>query len=970
MSLIKPASRASLSPSNEALERSLSAAIARSGAVSTSYFDRVAAAVDASHYLRTPQAVVTPRDSNEIAALLRHASATGQPLTFRSGGTSLSGQATSADVLVDTRRHFRTIDVSADGRTARLGPGATVRQVNARLVRHGRKLGPDPASEIACTIGGVVANNSSGMACGTAFNTYQTLQSAVIVLASGTVIDTGDSESDGKLRTAEPEIWNTLRSLREEVLADPVLAQEITRQFSIKNTMGYGLNSLLDHATPVQILAHLMVGSEGTLGFVAEATFATVPLHPHAATALLVFENLGAATAALVDINATGPATVELMDAASLRAARLDPASRAALPEFEIVDHCALLVEYQDAHAAELADACARAELLFSRLPLARAAVLSQDPATRESLWRVRKGLYATVAGARPSGTTALLEDVAVPVAQLSETCAALTRLFESHGYVGAVIFGHAKDGNLHFLLNEDFSEPANVARYRAFTEDMVDLVLAASGTLKAEHGTGRIMAPFVERQYGPALYRIMRDIKRAFDPAGVLNPDAVMTSDPDLHLRDLKSTPTVEAEVDDCVECGYCEPVCPSKDLTTTPRQRIVVQRAIADAELRGDDALAAELRREQRYNVVETCAVDGMCQTACPVNINTGDLVRRLRSENAGPIERSAWTAAGKAWGPFTSAAAAALTVAAALPAPLVTGPNAVARAAFGPERVPLWSRDVPRGGRKRTAGSSPTSADAVYFQACLGTMFGPTDGGDGVAVAFQSLADKAGVALVQPDAIGGLCCGTPWKSKGLVDGYEDMAMRTTAALWVASDEGRLPIVCDNSSCSEGLVGAVEKAAEAHPAYGAMRIVDAVNFTAEYLLDRLTVTRKLDTMSVHPTCSSTRAGSNANLTRVSAAVSVDATIPDDWGCCGFAGDRGMLHPELTASATSREAREVTAGGCDKAGFDAGGFDAYVSSNRTCEIGMSRATGRPYQHILEVLDRVSSPSTNGVSHV
>ncbi|MCU1439271.1 MAG: D-lactate dehydrogenase (cytochrome) [Rhodoglobus sp.] len=955
--LIESASRADFRRSEAALAQAIRAALPKDAAVSTRAFDRVIAAVDASHYLLTPRAVVTPKSADEVAALFAYATAGGEPLTFRSGGTSLSGQASTGNILVDTRKHFRSISVLDDGKVVRVGPGATVRQVNARLLRHGRKLGPDPASEIACTIGGVVANNSSGMACGTSQNTYQTLRSAIIVLPGGTIVDTGAADADELVRKAEPALWRQLAELRARVLADPLLTDEIVRQYGIKNTMGYGLNSLVDHESPVQILAHLMVGSEGTLGFVAEATFNTVPLHKHAATALLVFDSLREATEALVDIIATAPATVELMDAASLRAALIDPESRDALPDFEIVGHCALLVEYQSATAEELSVLSRGAEQVFAALPLTTAPVLTSDARVRASLWHIRKGLYATIAGARPSGTTALLEDIAVPVARLSETCAGLTRLFEIHGYDDAVIFGHAKDGNVHFLINEDFDLEPNVARYRAFTEDMVELVLAAGGTLKAEHGTGRIMAPFVARQYGPVLYGIMLDIKRAFDPAGILNPDTILTTDADLHLRNLKSTPTVEEEVDRCVECGYCEPVCPSKDLTTTPRQRIVVRRAIAEAESRGDTALVRELRREQEYEVVDTCAVDGMCQTACPVLINTGDLVRRLRSETVGSVESAVWNAAGKAWKPVTGVASAALSVASVLPAPLITAPNSAARAILGKDTLPLWSKDLPKGGRRRRGGVTGARMDAVYFRACVGTMFGPAEGGEGVAVAFESLARKAGIGLVKPEGIGSLCCGTPWKSKGMLDGYQHMVDRTVDALWAASAGGHLPVVCDNSSCSEGLVLALEKAIEKRPEYRAMRIVDAVDFAAERILPLLDVAATLDSIVVHPTCSSTRAGSNPNLARLAGAVAAEVTVPDDWGCCAFAGDRGMLHPEFTASATDRESAEVVAGE----------FDAYVSCNRTCEIGMSRATGHPYQHILEVFDRAaSSPTTTG----
>ncbi|MDQ1572125.1 MAG: D-lactate dehydrogenase [Actinomycetota bacterium] len=957
MSLTDISSRSDLgSVDTKSLGELLRSALPRDGAVTTAAFDRVTAAVDASHYLLTPSAVVTPSSAEEIAKLFAYATGGGERLTFRSGGTSLSGQASTDHILVDTRKNFRRITVLDDGLRVRVQPGATVRQVNARLLRFGRKLGPDPASEIACTIGGVIANNSSGMACGITQNTYRTLESAVIVLPSGTIVDSSESDSDEKLRATEPRLWTALGDLRDRVRASPAMRDEVVRQYQIKNTMGYGLNSLVDHDSPVEILTHLLVGSEGTLGFIAEATFATVPLLRKVATAFLVFDTLHEATDALTDIITTSPATIELLDAASLRVVQQDPTSIGSLPELEFVNHAALLVEYQAATDDELAPLVEGAEALFARMVTSTPSVLTSDPVIRAALWHLRKGLYAAIAGARPSGTTALLEDIAVPVAQLSETCAALQRLFAIHGYDDAVIFGHAKDGNIHFLLNENFEDATHVARYRAFTEDMVDVVLGAGGSLKAEHGTGRIMAPFVQRQFGTELHGIMLAIKSAFDPAGILNPDAVLTADPELHLRHLKSTPTVEEEVDRCVECGYCEPVCPSKDLTTTPRQRIVVRRAIAAAQQVGDTALVRELSEAQEYDVVDTCAVDGMCQTACPVFINTGDLVRRLRGESVGAVANAGWKAAGKAWQPLTEVASVALTIASVVPPAVLQGPNKLARRVLGEDTVPMWSPDLPKGGARREKASKtvPEHAEIVYFQACVGTMFGTSAGSAGVAASFESLARKADVEIVRPSGIGSLCCGTPWKSKGMVDGYHEMVDKTVDSLWEASRHGELPIVCDNSSCSEGLVHALEDAVARRPReYSAMRIVDAVDFAAERILPRIVVDAELETLALHPTCSSTRAGSNQNLSLLAGAVASSVTIPDDWGCCAFAGDRGMLHPELTASATHGEADNL-------AGQT---FDAYASCNRTCEIGMTRATGHDYQHILELLDGASRRS-------
>jgi D-lactate dehydrogenase len=617
--------------------------------------DRLKMMHDASHYALLPQAVAEPVDAAEVGRLFAVSAAHGIPMTFRSGGTSLSGQAGTDGILVDTRRHFRSIDVLDDGLRVRVGPGATVRSVNARLARHGRKLGPDPASEIACTLGGVVNNNSSGMACGTAANTYNTLDSLVLVLPSGTVLDTGATDADERLRQLEPELYAGLDRLRDRVRGNPASVRLLEQQFSMKNTMGYGLNSFLDHTRPVDVLAHLVVGSEGTLAFVASVVMHTVPLLPHAMTGLLVFDDLAGATGSLTAILETAPATIELLDAVSLRVGQADPRADDVLKRIDVDRHAALLVEYQAGTADEVAALGRLALPALTRLPLSSPAALASDPASRARLWNTRKGLYAAVAGARPTGTTALLEDIVVPVPALLPTCERLIELFARHGYEDNVIFGHAKDGNIHFMLNERL-EGGRMDRLLAFTDEMVELVLGFDGSLKAEHGTGRMMAPFVRRQYGDELHDVMKEVKKLFDPLGVLNPGVIISDDPEAHTRNVKVTPTVEEEVDRCVECGYCEPVCPSRDLTTTPRQRIVLRREMQAAAAAGDLALLNELERDFEYDAVETCAVDGMCQTACPVDINTGDLVKRLRAEAVGPMASRGWRAAAGQWNATT--------------------------------------------------------------------------------------------------------------------------------------------------------------------------------------------------------------------------------------------------------------------------------------------------------------------------
>lgn len=907
------------------------------GEVRARSIDRLAFARDASHYVLTPQAVVSPRDAEQLGTLLQRAAAQGWHLTFRSGGTSLSGQGVTDGLLVDVRRHFRDIQVLDEGRLVRVQPGATVRQVNARLAPYSRRIGPDPASEAACTIGGVVANNSSGMACGTEQNAYRTIESVVLVLTSGTVIDTAHEDADARLRALEPTLHDGLVRLRNRVRDNPESVATLRRLFALKNTMGYGLNSFLDHEQPVDLLAHLLVGSEGTLAFVAEATFRTVPTGRHAATGLLVFPHLRAANESLPQLINGGMATVELMDATALRVAQRDPRAILSLRTLTVETHAALLVEVQDDDPKVLRERVAGMQSVLNALPVERPATLSTAASERAALWHIRKGLYATVAGSRPRGTTALLEDVAVPVDRLAVTCEGLVDLFGVHGYDESVIFGHAKDGNLHFLLSEDFTKD----RYEAFTEDMVDLVLGQGGTLKAEHGTGRMMAPYVRRQYGDELHGVMRELKALCDPHGILNPGVLMNDPPHLPVPMFKRNLPVEEEVDRCVECGYCEPVCPSRQITLTPRQRIVVRRELAAARQRGDHLLAKELEQDYEYDGVDTCAADGMCQTACPVLIDTGALITRLRAEHRGTSGRLAGRQAARHWDGITRTAARALDAASALPH-LARGATRAGRFLFGNETVPLWEPDLPRGGTRRM-GNRVTEASAILFPSCTGTMFSPSPGSDGVTAALLKLCERAGVVVGMPDRIEGLCCGTPWKSKGLTEGFQIMSTRVSSELFEATRGGELIVVCDASSCTEGLI---------HLAPPGVVVVDAVTFARERLLPKLPAARRFPSLALHPTCSSTRLGINDDLLTVAAAVAEEICVDPKWGCCAFAGDRGLLHPELTASATREQGAGVRANFCS----------AHASTNRTCEIGMTRATGEPYHHVIDLLEQVTRP--------
>lgn len=916
--------------------------------ISTRQIDRIKYAHDASHFLYTPQVVAEARNANDVAAAFRASASSGAPVVLRAGGTSLSGQAGGGGMLIDVRKHFRGVDVLDGGKRVRVQPGSTVRQVNAHLAPYGRKLGPDPASEGAATLGGVISNNSSGMACGTQYNTYNTLESLTFVLPSGTVIDTAHPDAEAQFAREEPELVDKLEQLKRRVRGNAESVAKIEQHFALKNTMGYSLNAFLDYETPLEIFTHLLVASEGTLAFIAEAVLRTVEVPKLKTTTIAVYPSIDAATRSLPALFDSKAATLELMDSRSIAVGR----GFASVPEqitgFELDQHAALLIEYHANEEEQLREYEQAGTKLLGELDLSTPAEFSTDPKQAAKAWAFRKGLYAQVAEARPSGTTALLEDIAVPVEDLADTCGGLQQLFDEYSYDDAVIFGHAKDGNIHFLITDRFEGDENLGRYDGFNEAMVDLVLGAGGNLKAEHGTGRVMAPYVRRQYGDELYEVMVELKRAADPRGVMNPGVIITDDEREHMKNFKLNPQVEDEIDSCVECGYCEPVCPSRDLTMTPRQRIVVRRARAQAIKDGDTELVEHIDSEYQYEGIDTCAVDSMCVTACPVGIDTGKFIKSLRRGQAGAVESAGWAAAAKAWGPGNKLASTALTGAYYLPASLVEKVTDVARALVGEDTVPSYRPELTKGGVSRSKAFGTRIGDpnaepvGVFVPACVNSMFGPQGEGIGASAAFAKLVERAGLALIVPEGIDGMCCGTPWASKGMSTGHDIMQKRVNDELIAATDGGRLPVIVDASSCTHGFMDMAETIG--------VTVIDAVAFVNGKVVDKLEVPTKVDSITLHPTCSATHLSLIDDLTQVASAAAETVNVPPEWNCCGYAGDRGMLHPELTQAATKREAEEV-------AEF---GAECHASSNRTCELGLTAATGQDYEHVLEVLERVS----------
>src|SRR6266540_2374433 len=627
----------------------------------TSPLHRIAYANDASYFRLVPQAVVQPNSISEIQALFKFTQGHRIPMTFRAAGTSLSGQAVTDGILVDISKHWGKYNVEEGGKLIRFQPGIVGGFINNVLKMYGRRVGPDPASIDACMMGGILANNSSGMRCGVIENSYHTIHSMTIVLPNGFVLNTADPRANQILVNEQPQIAEGLLELKRRIDQSGIrikgegLAERIQRRYQMKNTNGYLLNAFLDFDTPLDILTHIMIGSEGTLGFIAEAVLHTLPDYPRRYTGQLYFKNLQDAASAIAPINESGARAAEIMDRAALRSVENNsgvPSILRQLPN----EATAILVEYQAQDTESILSFKKEAQQVIKKLSLLNDPEFFDDPIAQASLWKTRKGIIPSIGGMRTPGTVSINEDVVFPVHRLAEGVTDLQHLFEDFGYPDGAVFGHAKDGNLHFLINQAFNTDSDIAHFDNFVRSIVKLVSGKyDGALKAEHGTGRNMAPFVETEWGAEAYAVMKRLKALCDPEGLLNPGVIINSDPKAHLVALKSLPSVEEEVDKCIECGYCESKCPSRELTTTPRQRIVLRREIARLRTAGTDrALLADLEASFPYSVLDTCAADGLCATACPVSIDTGSLIRRFRrlghSESA--QRRARWVAEHFRW------------------------------------------------------------------------------------------------------------------------------------------------------------------------------------------------------------------------------------------------------------------------------------------------------------------------------
>ena len=948
-------------------------------ALYTDELRRFAWGTDAGFYRLVPKIVIRSSNEKEVSKILEAASKFDVPVTFRAAGTSLSGQSVSDSVLIVAGKNWERYKVSEDASEITLEPGIVGASVNAILKPYGRKFGPDPASIGSCMVGGIVMNNASGMSCGTHANSDKELESVRIVLMDGTVLDTGDEASRNAFRASHPEFIRKIEELRDEILSDKELSDRIRYKYSIKNVTGLNIFPFVRFEDPFDIIAHLLVGSEGTLAFMSQVTMKTLPLPSKEASAMVYFGTIREAAEAVVALKKEiDPAVLdaaELLDKRSLASVN-DPM----LNEYSDKDLTALLLRVTGSDQTDLDANIGKLSEVLRRFAVLNDAegnsfIFSSDPAVTGKYWAIRSGIFPSVGGMRREGTTCLIEDIAFHIENLPDATVDLSALLDRHGYDDSCIYGHALEGNFHFIINQSFDSEAEVNRYEAMIRDVAEMVVGKyDGSLKAEHGTGRNMAPFVSYEWGEKAFGIMKRAKELFDPHGLLNPGVIFNDDPKCFLRNFKALPVLKPWTDEgkavepelaeiykklnkCIECGFCEVNCLSCGFTLSSRTRIATQREITSLRALSNPSATEQARlqtleKEYSYAGEQTCAGDGLCSTSCPMGINVADLTHQLRRMNmpAGTLGYGVWDFTAKHYSGVKSGLKGALRMATA--GETVLGDLAMSglcRWLHSVIRLPLWTPatpkayNIPKSLRALVSSAVASTNKVVYFPSCINQMMGLPKHHHAVdkplAEEMVSLLNKAGYEVIFPENMSSLCCGTIWESKGMPEIADRKTKELEDALWKASEEGRYPVLCDQSPCLHRMKHKIKR----------MRLYEPSEFILEFLAERLDFHQTDTPVAIHLTCSMRLIHKTDKMLELARMCSSNVIVPEGVGCCGFAGDKGMTHPELNKYALRKLKAQVK------------GIPVGYSNSRTCEIGLATNSGIPYVSIAYLVNRCTT---------
>ncbi len=935
---------------------------------------------DASFYRLTPKVVIRAKDESEVSLIVKAASKRGLPFTFRAAGTSLSGQSVSDSILIVAGKNWEDYTVAPDGESITLQPGIVGSRVNQILKPLGRVFPPDPASIGSAMVGGIVSNNASGMNCGTHANSDRMLLSARVVLPDGTVLDTGDAASRESFRQSHPEFIARIEALRDRIRANGPLAELIRKKYSIKNVTGLNLRPFVAYDDPFDIIAHCVVGSEGTLAFISQVTMRTLHDYPCKASAMLYFYSMRESCEAVVALKRLKAGdhdlamseenlmvkSAEMLDYLSLASVD-DPVylqyqrdvDAGKIPGVEPGDYHNLTAILTETKAVTPDDLQQRIHAITQSLSQFKTYIpveFTSDPAVYGKYWAIRSGIFPSVGGARPVGTSCLIEDVAFAVEDLPEATVKLQRLIADHGYRDACIYGHAFEGNYHFIINQLFSDDGEVQRYAAMMRDVARLVVEEyDGSLKAEHGTGRNMAPFVEYEWGKEAFAAMRELKEIFDPQYLLNPGVIFNDDPECFIKHFKPLPELRLKgmdeetykVNKCIECGFCEVNCVSCGLTLSSRQRIVIQREISRLRETGIDPERLKiLVKQYHYQGDQTCAGDGLCATSCPMKINVADVTHLVRQEALPPTSMGykAGDFAARHFAGVKSGLRLVLDTARLGQNVLGTGVMKGVAGALHKAGMPLWTPAMPGSARQPRAGHvGDSELKVVYFPSCINQTMGLAKGApvkNTLVDEMVKLCNKAGYEVIFPEGLERMCCGTIWESKGMLDIADRKTAELDEALWQASDQGRYPVVCDQSPCLHRMRKCITR----------MRLYEPVEFIWEYLRERLEFVPIDRRIALHFTCSTREMGLVDKMLRLAQLCSNNVFLPEGVGCCGFAGDRGWTHPEVNRWALRKLRRQL----------EENGIEMGYSNSRTCEVGLETNGGIPYQSIVYLVNEVT----------
>jgi D-lactate dehydrogenase len=889
---------------------------------------RLAYARDASMYRMIPESVVRPKNEEEVKSLLQYGRENKSPITFRTAGTSLSGQSITTGIIAEVLYDWQKFKILDGGDAIWCQPGVNGAVANKILKPYTRKIGPDPASINVARIGGIVSNNSSGMVCGTEFNAYHTLKDISFILPNGHGYDTNQPGEQEKFCEGEQELAHGLLALKNEIESNSTWVQKIREKYRIKNTIGYSMNAFLDFDHPLDIFAHLLVGAEGTLAFISNVTLETIPDPPEKGTGLILFRSPEEAGNSVPFFKALGASSIEFMDDESLRTARYveDPPYD---PNSISDDLTGLLVEYQEDSKDEITRLIDESREFSGKDP----AVVSMDLVTeakdRETIWKIRKGLYPTLGSLRKTGTSIITEDIAVDAENLAPAIRGLKAIFKTREFHDGVIFGHAKDGNLHFITSVDLDNKKGVQNYEGMMNDLSNMTLGQfNGSLKAEHGTGRNMAAFVEVEWGGPLYEIMWKVKTLADPLNIMNPNVLLSRDTRIHMKDLKPMPRVHAEVDKCIECGFCERICPSRGLTLTPRQRIVVMRESKLTPIPEQDL------QHFNYFMSETCATDGLCETECPVNINTGTMVKDLRLE---PDQTHRMVQF------FRDHFKMGISL-------IRIGLKTViiVEKIFGNTFIQIMTKWIntifrtqlphwPKSGitlANKIDADQDQDREYILFPSCSSRVLAADESGISSSEYLIKIAHDAQVKVKTLDDYPTQCCGMAFESRGYKEVAKDMNLDLVDRLKEESRMGEIPIVIDMSPCTQFLR---ENCSE-------LKFMDSVHFLTE-IKDKLDLTPLDEFYYVHPVCSSQKMGNASDLISLAQLCASSIESPMEPFCCGTGGDRSLRVPELPKNAVNQSLQGITS---------AHG----ISSSRTCELGLSEAMGIKFSSIEALMYR------------